>query len=96
MGKRIIQAFIILIVILFGVSLISETNDKINAKNAISSFEEDVSNNKEVSNGNIENIVFEDSSNMISNLNAKVASIIVGGLNSIFNLGIKMIEGMAR
>ena len=51
MNKYIIQAFIVLIVILFGVSLISEANDKIDAKDSIASFEEQVSNKEEIENG---------------------------------------------
>lgn len=97
MGKRIIQAFIILIVILFGVSLISESNDKNDAKNSINSFEENVSNEIEIENGSMSdvNVVREDSSNLISNINSKIATVIVNGLNYIFNLGIKMIDGLA-
>lgn len=97
MGKRIIQAFIILIVILFGVSLISESNDKNESKNSINSFEENVSNEIEIENGSMSdvNVVREDSSNLISNINSKIATVIVNGLNYIFNLGIKMIDGLA-
>ena len=97
MGKRIIQAFIVLIVILFGVSLISESNDKNESKNSINSFEENVSNEIEIENGSMSdvNVVREDSSNLISNINSKIATVIVNGLNYIFNLGIKMIDGLA-
>lgn len=98
MNKRIIQAFIVLIVILFGVSLISESNDKIDAKKSIDSFEESVSNDKEIENGSMVevNVIEEDSSNLISDINSKIASIVVGGLNQIFNIGIKLIEGLAN
>ena len=98
MSKRIIQAFIILIVILFGVSLISEANGKVDSKAEIESFEESVSNEIEVENGSMidVNVIEEDSSNLISDVNAKMASFIVGGLSSILNLGLKIIEGVTR
>lgn len=97
MNKRIIQAFIVLIVILFGVSLISESNDKLDAKNSIESFEQQVGNQQEVENGSMAgvNVIEEDSSNLISDVNAKIAGLVVGGLNKIFKIGIKMIEGLA-
>lgn len=96
MEKRILQAFIILIIILFGVSFISDANQKVDAKNEIVDFEENVNENEEITNGIIEdvNVVEEDSSNIISTVNAKVASFIVGGLNRLFKLGIKLIEGL--
>lgn len=98
MNKRIIQVFIVLVVILFCVSLISESNDKIEAQKVIDSFEENVSNENEVENGSIGevNVPEEDSSNLISDINAKIASIVVGGLNSVLNLGLKLIGGLAN
>ena len=98
MSKRIIQAFIILIVILFGVSLISESNDKVASKESIDSFEENVSNEIEIENGSMGdvNVIEEDSSNLISDINAKIASVIVGGLSSILNFGLKIIESATR
>ena len=97
MNKRIIQAFIVLIVVLLGVSIVSESNDKWESKNSITKFEEQVSNNQEIENGSMSgvNVIEEDSSNLISDINAKVASIVVGGLNKIFHIGIKLIERMA-
>ena len=97
MNKRIIQAFIVLIVVLLGVSIVSESNDKWEAKNSISRFEEQVSNNQEVENGSMSgvNIIEEDSSNLISSINAKVAKMVVGGLNKVFRIVIRLIEGMA-
>lgn len=97
MNKYIIQAFIVLIVILFGVSLISDANAKLEAKDSITSFEEQVSNKEEVENGSMEGVyvIEEDSSNLISDVNAKVAGLVVGGLNKIFHIGIKLIEKMA-
>ena len=97
MNKYIIQALLVLIVILFGISLISESNDRAKVHNSISSFEEDIEDNKEVSNGVIEGIyiIEEDSSNLISDINAKMASFLVGGLNKILSFAIKLLEGVA-
>ena len=97
MNKYIIQAFIVLIVILFGVSLISEANDRVRVSDSLSSFEQDIAGNKEVSNGVIDGIyiVEEDSSNLISNINAKMASFLVDGLNKLLGFAIKLLEGMA-
>lgn len=98
MNKRIIQGFIILIIILLGVSLVSESNDKQSAKESISEFDENVSSEQEVENGSMVevNIIEEDSSNLISDINSKLASIVVGGLNKIFSIGIKLIEGVTN
>lgn len=98
MNKHLIQAFIVLIVVLFAVSLISESNDKLKAKESIEVFEEKVSEGEEVDNGSMNNVhvIEEDSSNIISDINAKMANIVVGGLNKLFNLGIKLIEGIAN
>ena len=97
MNKYIIQAFIVLIVILFGVSLISEANDRVKVNDSLSSFEQDIEDNKEVNNGVIDGvyIIEEDSSNLISNINAKMASFLVGGLNKLLGFAIKLLEGVA-
>lgn len=98
MNKHIIQAFIILIIILLGVSLVSESNDKASFGSSINDFEDKVSNEEEINNGNMVNVnvIEEDSSNLISDVNARVASLVVDGLNLIFKLGIKLIEGVAN
>ena len=98
MNKHIIQAFIILIIILLGVSLVSESNDKANLKATIEDFEDKVDDKEEINNGNMVNVnvIEEDSSNLISDINAKVASLVVEGLNLVFKLGIKLIEGVAN
>lgn len=98
MNKHIIQAFIVLILILFGVSLVSESNDKIDAKKSIEVFEEKVDSESEIENGTMVevNIIEEDSSNLISDVNAKIASFVVGGLNKIFNIGLKLIASFAN
>ena len=96
MSKHIIQAFIILIIILLGVSLVSEVNNKNNVNNSINEFEESVGNNEEVENGTMVevNVVEEDSSNLISIINSRVASIIVKGLNFILKFSLKIINGV--
>lgn len=94
MNKHVIQAFIILIVILLGVSLVSESNSKNNVNSTIQNFEESVSQEAEINNGVMAevNMVNEDSSNLISDVNSKVAGLIVGGLNSILQFGLRLIE----
>ena len=69
---------------------------QIDGKNSINKFEESVNSNEEINNGEMVevNIVEEDSSNLISNINSKVASIIVNGLNFILKFGLKIIEGV--
>lgn len=98
MNKHIIQAFIILIIILLGVSLISESNEKVYINNTIKEFEEDVAQNTELENGNIVEIevMNEDSSNLISDVNAKIATLIVGGLNKILSFVIKLMDGITN
>ena len=97
MNKYLVQGFIVLIVILIGVSVVSDVSNKAQAKEEIIEFEENVSKENEVNNGNMENvhIIEEDSSNLISDINAKIASIIVDGLNKILNLGLKLLDGFA-
>ncbi len=98
MNKHIIQAFIILIIILLGVSLISESNDKANLNGTIQNLEDKIENNEEINNGNMVNVnvVEEDSSNLLSDVNAKLATIVVEGLNLVFKFGIKLIESAAN
>jgi cell division protein FtsL len=98
MNKYIIQSFIILIIILLGISLVCESNDKLKTDSEIIDFEEEISDDSEVENGFLSevNVVREDSSNLISDINAKMASIVVEGLNFVFNLGIKLIEGITN
>ena len=97
MNTYIIQAFTVLIVILFCVSLISESNDRSRIQDSISSFEEDINDNKEVSNGVIDGvyIIEEDSSNIISDVNAKIASFLVGTINKLLSFAIKLLEGVS-
>lgn len=96
MNKHIIQAFIILIVILLGVSLVSEVNNVNSVNNTIQNFEENVNGEEEIENGNLVEvtIVEQDSSNLISNINSKIASVIVKGLNYFLKLGLKLIDGI--
>ena len=98
MNKRLIQGFVSLIVILFCVSLISSANEKEYLEKEVADFEESVSKNEEVDNGVLGEVVVieEDSSNLISDVNSRVASFIVKGLNSVLNLGLKLIEGIAN
>lgn len=98
MNKHMIQAFIILIIILLGVSLVSESNEKNKVISSIEDFEDKVGNEEEVMNGNMidVNIIEEDSSNLISDVNSKVATLVVEGLNFVFRLGIKLIERVAN
>lgn len=78
--------------------MISEVDNKVDTKEEIKEFEENVSNNQEVENGSMVevNIVKEDSSNLISDINAKVAQLIVGGLNKIFSIAIKVVESVTN
>ena len=87
-----------MIVILFGVSLVSESNKKVEINENIEDFEEKVNGNLEIENGNIDNVnvIEEDSSNLISDINAKVASFIVGGLSSILKFGLKIVSSVAE
>ena len=61
-------------------------------------FEDKVSKQEEIDNGNIEDVrvIKEDSSNLISNVNASVATFIVNGLNGILKFGIKLIDGITN
>ena len=56
MNKYLIEGFIALIIILVGVSLVSEVNDINNRKAVIENFDEKISNNEEVNNGEMEDI----------------------------------------
>ena len=94
MNKYLIEGFIALIIILVGVSLVSEVNDINNRKAVIENFDEKISNNEEVNNGEMEDIIVEeDPTNLLSNINAKIATFIVDGLNFVLRLGIKLIDG---
>lgn len=76
--------------------MVSEVNNKNVLVDNIKDFEEDVANREEVENGEIAEVngVVIDSSNLISNVNAKIATIIIKSLNFILKAGIKIIDGM--
>ena len=94
MNKHLIEAFIILLVIMIGVSLVSEVNDVNARKQTIEKFDEKISNNEEVENGEMDEVeIEEDSSNLLSNINAHIATFIVDGLNKILKLGLSFIDG---
>ena len=98
MNKHIVEGFIIVIIILFGVSIVAEFDNKSNVNNQIDEFEDKVSKQEEIDNGNIEDVrvIKEDSSNLISNVNASIATFIVNGLNDILKFGIKLIDGITN
>lgn len=92
MGRVLLEGSIIVLLVLIGVSIFVPQEN--NVSNIITEFEDSVENGNMVNDGQIENveISIEDSSNLISKINCKIANSIVNGLNNIFELGMKILR----
>ena len=98
MKKYTLQICIIVFCIIVGVGLVSEINNKTSISEEINSFEEDLNNNEEISDGVIEDVRVEkeDTSNLISSINAKLASFVVDGLNMGLKVVVELISSITN
>ena len=92
MGRVLLEGSIIVLLVLIGVSIFVPQEN--NISNVITEFENSVESGNIVNDGQIENIEtsIEDNSNLISRINCKIATSIVNGLNSIFEIGMNILR----
>ena len=93
MGKVLLEGGIIVLLVLIGISVFIPDGSN-NVSNVIIDFENSVENGEEIGDGEIENVEISKgySSNFVSKLNCKIANMIVNGLNSIFDIGMKVLR----
>ena len=98
MNKYILHGCIIIFLIIVGVGIVSEINNSSNVDKEVSSFEENIENGDEIQDGYIENVRVEkeDTSNLISNINARVATFVVESLNSALKIAIEAISSITN
>ena len=98
MNKYILHGCIIMFLIIVGVGVVSEINNSSNVDKEVSSFEENIENGNEIQDGYIENVRVEkeDTSNLISDINARVAAFVVESLNSALKVVIEAISSITN
>ncbi len=92
MGRILLEGGIIFLLVLIGISIFIPSGNNID--NVVIQFEENIENGEEVEDGALENVEIgvEDDSNFISKINCEIANAIVGGLNSILELGMDFLR----
>lgn len=91
MGKILLEGGIIVLLVLIGVSVFIPEDNNIN--DVIVDFESSIENGEIVNDGVIEDVEIDDENiNFVSKINCKIGNAIVNGLNSIFDLGIRIIR----
>ena len=98
MNKYILHGCIIVFLVIIGVGLVSEIDNGANIENEVSSFEERIEGEGEIEDGNLSEVKIEkeDTSNLISNINAKLASIVVDILNEGLKIVVNIISSVTN
>lgn len=93
MERILIESGIIVLLVLIGISVFIPDEGN-STQTVITEFENSIESGNVIEDGIIEDVdvSIEDSSNFIARVNCKIASTIVKGLNSIFDIGIKMLR----
>lgn len=93
MSRILLEGGIIVLLVLIGISVfIPDGNNDV--QNVIVDFENSIEGGDVVNDGVLENVEISksDNSNFVSKLNCKIANTIVNGLNSVFEIGIKILR----
>lgn len=93
MGRILLEGGIIVLLVLIGISVfIPENRNDVN--NVIVDFENAVEGGEIVDDGEMSDVEIssESESNFIARINCKIANTIVNGLNSLFEIGIKILR----
>ena len=92
MSKILLESGIIVLLVLMGISVFIPSGNNVN--DVIVDFEDSVQSGEEVNDGEIIDVDIskEDDVNFVSRINCKIGNIIVDGLNSMFELGMKFIR----
>lgn len=97
-NKYILQACLIFFLVVIGVGIVVEIDNQKNLNENINDFKEDVESGNEIEDGNIKdvNVHKEDTSNLISTINSKIAFTIVRTLNDGLKFVVKIVNGMTN
>lgn len=92
MKRVLLEGGIIVLLVLIGISVFIPDGNDVN--NVIVDFENSIESGSVIEDGEIEDVEVgeSDNSNLISRINGKIANTIVNGLNSVFELGIKILR----
>ena len=92
MGRILLEGGIVILLVLIGISIFIPSGNDVN--DVIIEFENSIESGNVIEDGEIEDVEIsvEDDSNFIARLNCKIANTIVNGLNSVFEIGIKLIR----
>lgn len=93
MGRILIESGIVILLVLIGISVFIPDNGN-SVENVIVEFENSVEAGEIIDDGELETVEVseENNSTFIAKVNSKIANTIVNGLNSVFNLGLKIIR----
>lgn len=94
MGRVLLEGGIIILLVLIGISIFIPSEG--NVDDVIVEFENSIESGNIVEDGEIDNVEVsvEDSSNVVSRINSKIANTIVNGLNSILDLGVRALRSI--
>lgn len=93
MGRILLEGGIIVLLVLIGISVfIPDGNNDV--QNVIVDFENSIESGDVVNDGELDNVEIgkSNNSNFVSKLNCRIANTIVNGLNSVFEIGIKILR----
>lgn len=93
MGRILIEGGIIVLLVLIGVSIfVGDSGNGVS--DVIVDFENSVEVGDVVKDGEMDSVVVseENNSTFIAKINSKIANTIVNGLNSVFDLGLKIVR----
>lgn len=92
MHRLLLEGIIVVLLVLIGISVFVPSEQDV-MQNVIVDFEESIESGDVIVDGEIENVeISEENTNFISNLNSKIANTLVNGLNSIFEIGMKLLR----
>ena len=96
MKRVLLEGGIIVLLVLIGISIFIPDGKDVN--DVIVDFEESIESGNVIEDGEMENVEigFEDNSNLVTRVNAKIANTIVNGLNSVFELGIRFLRQVIK
>ena len=92
MSRVLLEGGIIILLVLIGISVFVPSDSGVS--DVIIEFENSIGSGNLVEDGEIDNVEvsIEDNSNFISRLNGKIANTIVNGLNSVLEIGVRVLR----
>ena len=95
MSRILLEGGIIVLLVLMGISVFVPDN-KNDVSNIIVDFENSIESGEVVDDGEIEGVTVnkDNNSNFIARVNCKISNIIVNGLNSIFDIGMRILRSI--